>query len=196
MQLSLFMNKENLWEYLQENPIGNVWHIGDYALTVANLTGVAGGGRHDSAFFRTWAKELQEMLTIPPFLGVDPIGEGFSTDVKPLINPPAVGAANSPELAYEFGKAQAKLTKSMGANYVWGPEVDIPSRFNAVSIMRSMSDNLEKLCRLSLSMVKGMQEHGVAGTVKHFPGTDQVEYRDPHFSPSYIHTTFEEWKKL
>ena len=196
MQLSLFMNREDLPEYLKENPIGNVWHIGDYALTTANLTGVVGGMRHNSEFFRVWMKEFGDILKIPPFVGADPIGEDFAEDVKPLIRTCAAGAANSGELAYELGKIHAKQLKSVGANYLWAPEIDMPSRFNAVHIMRSMSDDPEKLCRLSWAMVKGLQDHGVAGTVKHFPGTDQVEYRDSHFSPSCIHSTLEEWENL
>ena len=38
MQMSWFMNKENLAEFLKDNPIGNVWHNGNHAINTANLT--------------------------------------------------------------------------------------------------------------------------------------------------------------
>lgn len=196
MQSSWFMNRKNLPEYLKENPIGNVWHIGDYGMDSTNLTGIAGADRHDCEFFRKWMLYLKELLPVPPFVGMDPLSESFAIGVKNLTNKPAVGAANSEELAYEFGKVAAKQVQSVGGNYLWGPEVDIPSRFNSVCIMRTMSDELDKLCRLSDAYIKGMQEQSVVATAKHFPGMDQTEYRDSHFSPACINSTLDEWKAL
>lgn len=196
MKSSLLMKKKDLPEFLKENPIGNVWHTGYLGMKTTNLTGIAEADRRDCEFLRKWMLYLKELLPVPPLVGMDVPTEHFAIGIKNLTNKPAVGATNSEELAYELGKITAKQIQSVGGNYLWGPEVDIYSRFCAVSLMRTMSDELEKLCRLSHAYCKGMQDQSVVGTAKHFPGMDQTEYRDAHFSPVCINSTPEEWKAL
>ena len=193
MQMSWFMNRTDLSEYLSLNPIGNVWHNGNYAMNTANLTNVTGGTLRDSEYYRKWMKELRKLLPVPPFIGLDPLAPGFATNIPEIVKAPAVGATNSDKLAFEYGKIHGQSIKSVGGNFLWAPVVDTPSRFNSVATMRAMSDETEKLCDLSLSMIKGVQEEGVAATAKHFPGYDQCEYRDSHFSPAYNHSTKEQW---
>ena len=43
MQMSWFMNRTDLSEYLSLNPIGNVWHNGNYAMNTANVN-ITGNG--------------------------------------------------------------------------------------------------------------------------------------------------------
>ena len=194
MQMSWFMNKENLAEFLKDNPIGNVWHNGNHAMNTANLTGVTGGTIRDSEFYRKWMLELRDMLEVPPLIGLDPPGPGFASNYPVMVAAPAVGATNSEELAYEFGVLQAKLAKAGGANYNWSTVVDMPSRYNPLAIMRAMSDEPEKLCRMAGAMIRGLQDNGVAGTIKHFPGADPHGYKDPHFTSGRgIMQTQEEW---
>lgn len=195
MQISLFMNKENLEEYLVENPMGNVWHNGNFNLCTANLFPVEGGVSRDSKYYRKWLLKLRDMLAVPPLVGLDPPSSGVATDLCDIASAPTVGATNSPELAEYFGRTQAKIIRSVGGNYDWAPVADIPSRFCSVATMRAMSDQLDKLVEMESAMIKGMQKTGVAATAKHFPGMDKVEYRDTHFSPVCIHSSIEEWKE-
>lgn len=193
MQMSWFMNKENLADFLKDNPIGNVWHNGNHAMNTANLTGVTGGVIRDSEFYRKWMLGLRDMMEIPPLIGLDPPGSGFASNYPITVVAPTVGATNSQELAYEFGKVQAQLAKAGGAAYSWSTVVDMPSRYNPVTIMRAMSDEPEKLCRLAGAMIRGLQDNGVAGTIKHFPGIDPNDCNDPHFSPMSINQSLDEW---
>ncbi len=195
MQMSWFMNKENLKDFLAENPIGNVWHNGNYNMNTANLQFVVGGKLRDSEYYRKWALTLRDMLKVPPFLGLDPISAGMATNIGSIVTAPTIGATDSVEIAYEFGRIHAKTAKSVGGNYLWGPVVDIPSRFNGVAIMRAMSDKPDKLVEMASAMIKGLQDEGVAGTAKHFPGCDDKEYRDNHFSPTFISYTIDEWRE-
>lgn len=186
----------NAAEFLKENPIGNVWHTCNHSMEATNLTEAPVDHPMPSEYYRKWAMEYTKMLKIPPMIALDGPGVGAGTDTPPMVGEPILGAANSEELAYESGKYRALAARALGANWIWSPVVDIPSRFNAVSIMRACSDQLEKLQRISLQVIKGMQDHGVAASVKHFPGCDQVEYRDSHFAPTYNHSTLQQWRDL
>ena len=68
MQMSWFMNKENLSEFLKENPIGNVWHNGNYNMNTANLSMVVGAKPRDSEYYREWASTLYGKLSVPPLI--------------------------------------------------------------------------------------------------------------------------------
>ena len=41
----------------------------------------------------------------------------------------------------------------------------------------------------------GCQSVGVAATAKHFPGADEMEYRDPHTSFQMLHCSLDSWKQ-
>ncbi len=196
IQAPHLMAMDNLEEYLSKNPIGNVWHTCNHSMVATNLTEAPIDHPENSEFYRNWVKKYTKMLKVPPFVALDGPGSRSSTDTPEMANEPVVGAANSDELAYLSGKYRALAARALGANWIWSPVVDIPSRFCAVEIMRACSDDLEKLIRISTQVVKGMQDHGVAASIKHFPGTDQVEYRDGHFAPAYNHSTYEEWWNL
>ena len=196
VQAPHLMALENAAEFLKDNPIGNVWHTCNHSMVATNLTEAPIGRPMPSEYYRKWAMEYTGMLKIPPLIGLDGPKSNAGTDIPPVIEDPVLGAANSDELAYLSGKYRALAARALGANWIWSPMVDIPSRFKAVGIMRACSDQLEKLQRISLQVVRGMQDHGVAATVKHFPGNDQVEYRDSHFAPTYNHSTLQQWRDL
>lgn len=195
MQISLFMNQENLKEYLEANPIGNLWHTGNWCMNTTNLTGIAGGTLRDSEYYRKWCLGVRDLLKIPPFIGGDPVGTGFATNTRELVNAPSVAATSSEELAYRYGQMQARTAKSVGINHCYGTVVDIYSRFCSVGIMRALSDEPETLKKLAAAMIKGMQSEGVMDTIKHFPGSDAKEFRDYHFAPHIINMSLDEWKK-
>lgn len=196
VQAPHLMALENAAEFLKENPIGNVWHTCNHSMEATNLTEAPIGHPMPCDYYRKWAMEYTKMLKIPPLIALDGPKSTAGTDMPPVVEDPILGAANSDELAYQSGKYRALAARALGANWIWSPVVDIPSRFNAVAIMRACSDQLEKLQRISLQAIKGMQDHGVAATVKHFPGPDQVEYRDSHFAPAYNHSTLQQWRDL
>lgn len=193
MQMSWFMNRKDIAEYLKDNPIGNVWHNGNYCMNTTNLTEVVGGTLHDTEFYREWALSLREYMRIPVLLGLDPISPGFATNILPLARVPSIGATNAKEYAYRWGKLQAKIAKSAGARYVWGVEVDIASRFCGVMLDRTVSNDPEKLLEFAQAMVEGFHSEHVAATIKHPPGCDPYDCRDGHFSPQAITIPYDEW---
>ena len=196
VQAAHLMKMEDMEGFLKENPIGGVWHTCNQSMEATNLTEAPIDKPEDSTYYRNWTKTYTAALKVPPLIAFDAPLSSSATDIPTVVTNPVVGAANDDELAYLSGKYRALCARALGANWIWGPEVDIACRFNPTSAMRSCSDDLEKLCRISTQIVKGIQDHGVAATAKHFPGKHQVEYRDSHFAPTFNHSTLEEWRNL
>ena len=195
MQMSWFMNKEDLADFLRENPIGNVWHNGNYNMNTTNLSMVVGAVARDSEYYRKWALSLYDIMKVPPFIGMDLVTPGFATNARDIVGASTAGATDSEELAYLYGKIHARAARAVGANYSWSTVVDMPSRFCASSLMRSISDKPERLCPMAAAMLRGVSEQGVASTAKHFPGLDDKEYRDGHISPVTLGMSVEEWRE-
>ncbi len=196
VQSAHLMKMDDMEGFLKENPIGGVWHTCNHSMEATNLTEAPIDKPEDSTYYREWTKKYTAALKVPPYIALDGPGRGSGTDIPTVVANPVVGAANDDEMAFLSGKYRALCARALGANWIWSPEVDICSRFSAVSVMRSCSDDLEKLCRISTEIVKGIQSQGVAASPKHFPGSDQVEYRDSHFAPAYNHSTLDEWRGL
>jgi beta-N-acetylhexosaminidase len=98
-------------------------------------------------------------------------------------------------MAYDAGASRARQLKSTSSNWLWWPEVDLANRNSVINWGRLFSDDPKKVSKMAIAAVKGVQDQGVAATAKHFPGTDEIEYRDPHASASMLNITYEEWEK-
>lgn len=106
----------------------------------------------------------------------------------------ALGATDSPELAYRYGKSVGLECRSLGITWVLHPVADINiNPLNPITNTRSISDDPDKAIRLLAQQIKGLQEHGVAATIKHFPG-DGVDYRDQHLMTTTNSLSREAWE--
>lgn len=110
-------------------------------------------------------------------------------------NEMALGAANSPDLAYQYGKTVAHESRSVGVKWVLHPVADLNiNPFNPVTNTRSISDDPDRAIRLLSQQINGLQDNGVAATIKHFPG-DGVDFRDQHLLTTCNSMPFDIWKK-
>lgn len=110
-------------------------------------------------------------------------------------NEMTLGASNSPELTYAYGKAVALESRSVGVNWVLHPVADLNlNPFNPITNVRSISDDPELAIRLLSQQIKGLQQNGVAATIKHFPG-DGVDFRDQHLLTTCNSLSMEDWKQ-
>lgn len=123
--------------------------------------------------------------------GVGNVVRGLTTLPQPM----ALGSADDEELAYRYGKDTALESRSVGINWNYGPVCDLMiNPLAALVSTRSVSDDPELASRILRSLMKGMQEHGMVATGKHFPG-DGVDYRDQHYVGSYNTLPMAEWWK-
>ena len=107
----------------------------------------------------------------------------------------SIGATNNEKLAYQYGEGVAIEARSVGVNWVLHPVCDLNlNPFNPIVNTRSISDNPDKAIRLLKQQINGLQQNGVAATIKHFPG-DGVDYRDQHLLTSSNSLSKKDWDK-
>ena len=89
----------------------------------------------------------------------------------------ALGAARDSALAYEQGRITAIEGRALGIHLAFTPILDVNNNpANPVIGVRSFGEDPRLAARLGAALVRGLQEHGMIATGKHFPGhgdTDQ-----------------------
>lgn len=104
----------------------------------------------------------------------------------------ALGAANSEELAYEYGKALGMQMNYNHVDWILGPCIDMPFSRNVDTISSIMSDDPLFTAKIYRQVVRGIQDQNVAATVKHFPGIG-THHVNMHIAPGKNVLSFEEW---
>ncbi len=187
---------EDLKDYLTKNPIGGIWATSLLKRPAAEFLNFDNtSGASSLADLREYVNMLNANLDIPLLVGGDSEKGGYMGSAE-VSGPDAVVAAGCGELAYKYGAAVANELKCGGLNWRWSPISDLAHHNSAVSVNRVCSDDPEKVIDFSKGLIAGSQDSGVAATVKHFPGQDINEVRDPHFMPSINNASFEDWMKV
>jgi beta-N-acetylhexosaminidase len=92
----------------------------------------------------------------------------------------ALGAAGDEELAERVARAMAREMRAVGVNVNYAPVCDVANNpANPALGIRSFGDDPDAVGKLAAATVRGLQDHGVAATVKHFPGAGDTA-ADPH----------------
>ena len=92
----------------------------------------------------------------------------------------ALGATGDEGLAERVAGATARELRALGVNVNYAPVCDVANNpANPALGIRSFGDDPEAVGRLAAATVRGLQEEGVAATVKHFPGAGDTA-ADPH----------------
>ena len=106
-----------------------------------------------------------------------------------------LAASGDPQMAYRGGKIMGEECCAVGANWNFGPVVDIDfNPFNPMTNVRSFGSDPEKVREFALASCRGMRAGGILPCAKHFPG-DGVDGRDQHFLSSVNSLSVEEWDK-
>jgi beta-N-acetylhexosaminidase len=120
-------------------------------------------------------------------------GLGGALNATPYSSQMGVAATNDDLWAYRMGIVVGSEGAAMGYNWVFSPVVDINYNYqNPLVHLRSFGDDPQKVLRMSLAYIKGVQESGVAATAKHFPG-DGMDDRDQHLITSKNSLSMEQW---
>jgi beta-N-acetylhexosaminidase len=101
------------------------------------------------------------------------ISLGGATNFPTLM---AVGATDDAGLAYEMGRITAEEARAVGVHVAFAPVLDVNNNpDNPIINVRSLGEDPAAVSRLGTALVRGMQEHGVIATGKHFPGHGDTE---------------------
>ncbi|MEK5444972.1 MULTISPECIES: beta-N-acetylhexosaminidase [unclassified Fredinandcohnia] len=82
-----------------------------------------------------------------------------------------LGATGNPNHAYNVGVATGIELKALGINWNLAPVLDVNNNpDNPVIGVRSFGESAESVSKFGRASMQGMQEAGIATTLKHFPG--------------------------
>ena len=105
---------------------------------------------------------------------------GAGPDTTPFAGNMALGAVGDPGLAGEVAGAIGRELRAIGANVDYAPVADVASRPSNPSLgIRSFGEDPAAVGALVGAFVTGLQQEGVAATLKHFPGKGEADV-DPH----------------
>ena len=98
----------------------------------------------------------------------------------------ALGASRDTSLAYDVGRITALEGRALGVHVSFGPVLDVNNNpANPVIGARSFSEDPILTARLGAALVRGVQQHGMMATAKHFPGHGDTE-TNSHLSLSTV----------
>jgi beta-N-acetylhexosaminidase len=82
-----------------------------------------------------------------------------------------VGAAGSDSLAYKMGRITALEGRAVGIHLAFAPVADVNNNpDNPIINTRSFGEDPAEVGRLAAAEIRGIQDHGMLATAKHFPG--------------------------
>ena len=192
-----------------------VWTLGDYTavdapqyatiekqITDLELGGiiVSVGGPMDIA---TKVNALQRAAKLPLLVGADlETGAAFrarggwflpnAIELGGATSFPyqmGIGATRDPKLAYEMGRVTAEEGRAMGIHMAFAPVLDVNNNpKNPVISARSFGEDARLVSEMGTALVKGIQEHGMLATGKHFPGHGDTE-QNSHLELSRVNVS-------
>lgn len=137
---------------------------------------------------KTYFKQIQANSHIPVLIGTDNEGgnEWRLQGIFP-VSPPsaaAIGATNDPKYAYQQGALMAQMNSDLGMNTDLAPVVDV----HPGGQERDFGTTPDQVTKMAGAWMRGLQDHGVIATMKHFPGLGGT-YFDPHAGlPTITHS--------
>lgn len=142
-------------------------------------------------------EDYQSASKYPLFFTED-FERGLGLSYKEYTHMPAemsLGAANDPQLAYDYGKSVATESQSLGINWLLHPVADLNMNpLHPLVIERSIADKSEIALPLLQQQIKGIHDQSVISTVKHFPG-DGATIKDQHLITSANTLSMDDWEK-
>lgn len=84
----------------------------------------------------------------------------------------------NPELAYKMGKALGKDSRARGVHVLLGPGVDLYRVPQCGRNFEYFGEDPYLASKLAVAWIKGVQDQGVATSVKHYAANDQETLRD------------------
>ncbi len=128
--------------------------------------------------------DYQEVSKVP-LIGAIDAEWGLGMRLDNTISYPfqmALGAIKDDELLYELGKEMARQIRLSGLHVNFAPVVDVNNNpANPVINFRSFGEDKLNVSNKSIAYMKGMQDHKLFTTAKHFPGHGDTD-TDSHYA--------------
>lgn len=122
-------------------------------------------------------------------------GNGMIIGGTMLGKPMEVAATDDPEQARRLGEVCGVEGAAVGANWAFAPIIDIDYNWrNPITNTRTFGSDPDRVRKMGVAYVEEIQKHGMAASIKHFPGDGRDE-RDQHVAISINDMSCEEWDK-
>jgi beta-N-acetylhexosaminidase len=116
---------------------------------------------------------LQRAARVPLLVAAD-LEAGLATRTRGGTGFPgnmALGATGRELDAYEVGRVTALEGRAIGIHLDFAPVVDVNNNpANPIINVRSFGENPARVAALGSAFIRGLREHGMLSTAKHFPG--------------------------
>jgi beta-N-acetylhexosaminidase len=100
-----------------------------------------------------------------------------------------IGATRDTSLAYQEGRVTALEGRALGVHIAFAPVLDVNNNpANPVIGMRSFGENPHLVAAMGGSFIRGLQEHGMLATGKHFPGHGDTD-ENSHLTITTVHAS-------
>lgn len=122
-------------------------------------------------------------------------GNGMIAGGTLFAKPMEVAATDDPEQARRLGEVCGTEGAAVGANWAFAPIIDIDYNWrNPITNTRTFGSDPSRVRDMGVAYVKEVQKHGMAASIKHFPGDGRDE-RDQHVAISINDLSCEEWDR-
>ena len=115
----------------------------------------------------------------------------------PLPAPIAIGSTWNKKLVYQAGKTEGREAKALGYTNIYAPILDLARDPRWGRVVECYGEDPFLVAELGKQMTLGIQEQGVASTLKHFAvysvpkgGRDGNARTDPHVAPRELHELY------
>ncbi len=107
-----------------------------------------------------------------------------------------LGAMDDPRYVYRMGRDIARKMRALGVHISFAPVIDVNSNpGNPVIGNRSFGEDQERVAKLGIQYIRGLQENGVMAVAKHFPGHGDTD-TDSHVALPVISTDMAQLTKV
>ncbi|MGL4564230.1 MAG: glycoside hydrolase family 3 protein, partial [Halioglobus sp.] len=174
--LAAIDNRGGVQDMIEQEPVGLEEQVHQLlrAMTVDEKLSLLAG----KSLFRTRA--IPRLSLAPMKLSDGPRGVGFHSTFRRCTAFPtgiALAASWDPELAREFGEALALEARSVGAQVILGPAVNICRTPLNGRTFEYFTEDPELNSRLAVAVIRGIQSTGVAACIKHYAANNQETNR-------------------
>lgn len=135
---------------------------------------------------RAYTASIQAHAKVPLLVTMDEEGGlvdrlGYNQFFPPLPAAQTLGETGKPALATQAGDRAAREMLMMGINTDLAPVVDVRGPNGSIETTRLYGSTTGVVTSFAGAYLDGLQNHGVIGTLKHWPGIGDVTL-DPHLT--------------
>lgn len=139
---------------------------------------------------------FNQAAPVPLLVSADLEGSRMSLPMgSEMPNPLALAAIDDLDVTDKVSRIMAEEAKEIGVNWSFTPVLDINAAFRSpIVATRGFGSNVDRIERHALKQMEVFQQHGVAATVKHWPG-EGFDDRDQHLVTTINPLSMQDWDR-